>query len=212
MRRLLRSLLLSMLLVLAVPAAMLAFLSSESGTAWTLERASELVRTLGMELEYGRIHGSLLRRLEIHGLVLVMGDSRFEAGRALLDWRPAALLGRTLHVRALEIGDVRLVPPAPVDSAPAPLEIPELRLPLTVRLDRLLVERLTVEQPEADLAVSRLALAARLDRQGLAVTELQFAADGAQLLGAFRLGADAPHPLEGELSARIDERLVGDDH
>lgn len=210
-RRLLRWLLLSMLLILVPPAAMLALLSTETGTAWALERTGELVRTLGIEFGYGKIRGSLLRRLEIHNLVLAEGDSRFEAGRASLDWRPAALLGRRLHVRALEIGDMRLVPPAPADTAPAPLEIPELRLPLLIQLDRLLVERLTVAQPESDLAVSRLALAARLDRQGLAVTELQFSADGAQLLGSFKLGANAPHPLEGELSAQIDKRLVGDD-
>ena len=211
MGRLLRWLLLSILLILAPPAAIFAVLSTESGTAWALEQASDLVRTLGIEFRFGRSRGSLLRHLEIQNLVLVAADGRLEAGRVLLHWRPTALLERRLHIRALEIADARLVPPPPTDTASAPPEIPDLRLPLSIQLDRLLLEHLTVEQPEADLEVSLFTLAASLGRQGLAVRDLHVSAGGVRLQGSLNLQAGAPHQLDGELSARLDKSLVGDD-
>ncbi|MBT8050077.1 MAG: hypothetical protein KJO70_02700, partial [Gammaproteobacteria bacterium] len=155
-RRLFRWLLLSALLILALPVAILAVLATESGTGWALKQASDLVRPLGVEFGFGRSSGSLLSRLELHDLVLQVAGSRFESGRMLLDWRPAALIGRRLHVRALEAADARLVPPPPTDTASTPPEIPELVLPVAIQLDRLLIERLAVEQPGGDLTVSRL--------------------------------------------------------
>ncbi len=207
--RLLRWLLLLVVLILAAPAVMLAFLATESGTAWTLGQARDLVRPLGIEFGFARSRGSLLRRLELQDLVLAMADSRFEAERVLLQWHPTALFGLRLHIRALEIADARLVPPPPTDAAAAPPEIPELVLPLEIQLDRLLIERLAVEQPDTDLEISRLALAARLDRQGLALRDLSFEGGGVQLQGA--LGMQAPHELRGELSGRVDHALTGDD-
>ncbi len=147
-RRLFRWLLLSALLILAPPVAMLAVLATESGTGWALEQVGDLVRPLGIEFGLGRSSGTLLSRLELHDLVIEVADSRFESGRVLLHWRPSALLGRRLHVRALEVADARLRPPAPTESGSAPPEIPELDLPLVIQLDRLLIERLVVEQPE----------------------------------------------------------------
>ena len=190
---------------------MLAILATESGTGWALKQASDLVRPLGIEFGFGRSSGSLLSRLEIYDLAIEVADSRFESGRVLLHWRPSALLGRRLHFRALEVADARLRPPAPTDSASAPPEIPALDLPLVIQLDRLLIERLVVEQPEADLMVSRLALAARLDRRGLAVSDLSYEGGGAQLQGELSMQAGAPHELGGELSARIDQVLTGED-
>ena len=210
-RRLLRWLILSVLLILVPPAALLAILATESGTAWTLEHASELIRPLGIELDFGRSRGSLLRRLELRDLVLAAADSRFEADRVLLHWRPMALFGRKLHIRALEITDARLVPPPSTDAAAVPPEVPELALPLVIQLDRLLIERLTVAQPDADLEVTQLVLAARLDRQGLALRDLSFEGGGVQLQGALGIQAGAPHNLQGELSGRVDQALTGDD-
>ena len=209
--RLLRWLLLLVVLILAAPAVMLAFLATESGTAWTLGQARDLVRPLGIEFRFARSRGSLLRRLELQDLVLAMADSRFEAERVLLQWHPTALFGLRLHIRALEIADARLVPPPPTDAAAAPPEIPELVLPLEIQLDRLLIERLAVEQPDTDLEISRLALAARLDRQGLALRDLSFEGGGVQLQGALGMQAGEPHELQGELSGRVDHALTGDD-
>ncbi len=84
-------------------------------------------------------------------------------------------------------------------------------MPLVIQLDRLLIERLVVEQPEADLVVSRIALGARLDQQGLAVSDLSYEGGGAQLQGELSMQVGAPHDLAGELSARIDQVLTGED-
>ena len=210
-RRLFRWLLLSVLLIVAPPVAILAVLATESGTGWALKQVGNLVQPLGVEFGFGRSSGSFLGRLELHDLVLQVADSRFESGRVLVHWRPSALLGRRLHVRALEAADARLRPPAPTESTAAPPEIPELALPLAIQLDRLLIERLVVEQADGDLEMSRLALAARLDRQGIVLRELDFESGGARLQGDLAMQAGAPHELGGQLSARIDQELTGED-
>jgi translocation and assembly module TamB len=205
-----RWLLVPLLLLLALPVALLGLLSSSSGTEWLLRQAAELARPAGIELSFELSAGNMLGRLELRGLVFAGMDTRVQIDRLVLDWRPRALLERRVHVRAFEVAGVRLTPPPASESEPEPLQIPDLRLPLVLQLDRLLVEQLMVEQPDGPLAVERLAASASLDQDGLVLRDLQFAGAGARLEGGLGLQAIAPHVLSGELTAHVDSELSGD--
>jgi len=209
--RLVRALVLSLLLTLALPVIFIAGLATEIGTGWLLSRVGDLVRPLGIELSVEGSRGSLLGHLEIDRVVFEGAGTRAELGRLLFRWRPRALLDRTLHIQALELADLRVVPPAPTETEAGVPEIPDLILPVVIQLDRLLLERLEIVQGEGSVTVNRVALAARFDQQGLAVSDLAFDGQGAQLGGTLGMRATAPHALTGEISIRVDQTLAGDD-
>ncbi|MGB5761674.1 MAG: translocation/assembly module TamB domain-containing protein [Sedimenticolaceae bacterium] len=210
--RLLRWLIISFLLVLlAVPAALFAVLATETGSGWLLSRADRLVAPLGMELKIGGSRGNLLGRLELDDVLFDGAGTMVELGHLVFQWQPRALLERTLHIEALELADMRVVPPAPTESETTAPEIPDLVLPIALRLDRFLLERLEIEQEGGNVLVNRLSLGAAFDRQGLAIRDLQFDGEGAQIEGVMSMQATAPHALTGEISARIDQAVTGDD-
>lgn len=112
--------------------------ATESGLRFLLARAAPL---LPVDLDPAQANGRLLGPLSL-GPVDIAGPGvtgRIE--RIEIDWRPAALLARTLHLRELHIvgPDLRLDAPAeladrPPESAPAG-SLP--RLPLTVVAERI---------------------------------------------------------------------------
>lgn len=209
--RLLRALVLALLLILAIPVVLIAILATETGSGWLLSRADELARPLGIELSIERSRGSLLRRLELDGVTFEGVGTRLELGHLLLQWQPRGLLERRLHIEALELSDLRVVPPVPVETEATAPEIPDLVLPIAVQLDRFLLERLEIEQGEGRLDINRVALAAVFDRDGLRVRDLDFEGQGARLEGALSMQAAAPHMLAGEIAAQLDQALVGAD-
>jgi translocation and assembly module TamB len=199
-------------LVFAPPLAVLGLLASDGGSAWLLQQLASAARGQGIEVRFAGSTGNLLRRLEIAELGVQAADARIDAQRVLLAWRPRALFERRLHVEALEIDALRVAPPPPAaDSEPTPPQIPDLALPLAVQIDRLDLAGVTIVQPGGDVVLEKLALSAALDKQGLHIGDLEFAMPGAHLGGELSLAGSAPHTLQGRLSARIEQRLTGDD-
>ena len=206
-----RWLLWSVLLLILLPLAFTAALTTETATSWVLQQVPALVRPLGVEFSYGGSRGNLLQRLELSGVQVTLADTRFEVARLLLQWQPLALTTRTLHIQALELADARLVlPTPPAESAAAIPEIPDITLPLALRVDKFLLESLQIEQGETRLGVSRAALAAKFDQQGLLLRDLHYQGGGVQLNGGATIQATAPHALTGELSAIVDQSLTGE--
>lgn len=207
----LRWLLWSGVLLITLVSALLALLTSESGTAWLLRQTPDLVRPLGIEFSFSGSEGSLSERLQLKDVQLRVAETRFGAARLLLHWQPLAIVERTLHIQALELDDVQLVLPVPAESAASVPEIPDIVLPIALQLDRFLLERLQFDQGETHLTVTRAALAAKLDEHGLDIRDLHYDGGGVQLAGVIKLQASAPHALAGELSAIVDQSLTGEE-
>lgn len=200
-----------LVLLLALASGLLAVLASDSGSTWLLRQASGLVRSHGIEVAFVRSRGNLLRRLELEGLDLVVGDTRIAARQLVLQWRPRALFEHRLHLEQIEVDGLRVTPPPTDADEPAPPQLPELALPLEIQLDRLRLADAAIVQPDGPVAVDEVVLAATLDRQGLRIGDLHLAATGARLDGDIGLQTMTPHALHGRLSAQIDESLSGPD-
>lgn len=127
-----RWLLLALSLVLAVPLGLSELLASEGGSAWLLRQVGTLARPAGLELGFEQSAGSLLRRLQLEGLVFAGFDTRVQIDTLVLDWRPRALLRRRLHVRALEVRGAKVTPPPGSSAESEPFQVPELTLPLAL--------------------------------------------------------------------------------
>ena len=162
MRRLRRALGAAGLLVLLALAALLALPGSESGSRWLLGR----VPGLAVEEFRGRLLGewsaSVLRwqsgatQVELQELHVVAHLGCLREGVVCLD----------------ELGAARLrlvLPPSPAPAVSTPLALPDIRLPLGLRIQRLQLGSLTVNGVEP---LRDLALAASLDHGGLQLTAL----------------------------------------
>jgi len=198
-------------LLLLLPLGALGLLGSERGSAWLLRQAADLAPAYGIAFGFDRSSGSLLRQLELEGIELAAGELRISARHLIVQWQPRALFDRRLHVERIEAQGLRLTPPPAGDSEPGALQLPELRLPLEVRIDRLRLDDAVIAQPEGEVRVDQLALAVVLDQRGLNIRDLEVAAMGARLDGAATLQGVAPHALQGQLAVRVDESLSGKD-
>ncbi|MEJ2575221.1 MAG: hypothetical protein P8106_00695, partial [Gammaproteobacteria bacterium] len=199
-RRLLKALAWLSAAMAATPVLALALLTTEPGTRWALQQAAKFGDLAGISVQFDDVSGNLLYDITISGLRVRFGDSLFEAAALHLRWRPAALRHRLLHIEALALTSPRYVGGPGEDAAAGPPSIPELGLPLAVRLDRLALTDLTVAQGDGRFALARAGLAARLGAERWSVTGLELEAEGYGLAGDLALQPTAPHALAGTLT------------
>jgi len=207
-RRLRRALLLLALLVLSLPLLALAVLGSERGSAWVIAQAVQAMQAEGRELGLARSEGSLLGRLQLHGVRYAEAGVELEAQRLLLHWRPAALWEGQLLLQQIELDGARLQLPPGGDEAPQAPAIPDIVLPLPVALRQLTLSDVSIVSGADSWHIQQASLGAAADPQELVVERLQLQGSGLQLQGELRMQARAPHALQGRLEAVLSEQLT----
>lgn len=183
-----------LLLALAVAlAGLIALPASEPGSRWLLGRVP------GLEVEdfRGRLFGSW----SAAALRWQSGATRLVLERPRLALRPGCLIEGRLCLDELAAVRLQLDLPAAAEEPPAaPLELPEIRLPLAVEIARLQLGSLEIDGVQQ---LSGLALAARLDRQGLQLSTLDLQRQSLRLrLDALSLQPHGDWPLRAR--ARLD--------
>jgi autotransporter translocation and assembly factor TamB len=190
--RLIGTLLLLVLLLLAF------VLGTQTGLRAAVAVAEDLVPD---RVSVGAVRGRVLGELSIADLSLNLPGLALKLGRLHLDWRPGALLKGRLRVADLSASDIDIITePSGEPPTDEPLELPDIRLPIEIDIDRVLVERLRVAQkgapPEAAIVVTRAELSAsamadEVDLRRLAVVVAQPEAQ-ANANGSARLSGDYP--------------------
>ncbi len=110
-------------------------------------------------LEVGQVDGRVLGALSLRDLSLTLPTLEVAVGALDLDWSPSALLGWTVRVRTLAARDIAIVAAPSPEQAPStePFELPQIRLPIGIDIDQILVERLSFAlQGAADTSAIRL--------------------------------------------------------
>lgn len=195
--------LLGLLLLLCVGALSL-MLYHPAAPGWLLEQVRE--RT-DLNLDVAHYQGTLAGPLNLQGTRLQGDFGQLEIGRLDLDWRPAALWRWQLHIASLRISQVRLSlaasePDTPDTAATSPGDI---ELPLGLRIDRLLVEDVLLEQPDqAPQRLDAFSLQAWSQADSLHLDQLSLAMPGLELQASGLLGLTAPWPAELELAWRLE--------
>jgi translocation and assembly module TamB len=143
-------------------------LNTEPGTRLTLRAASGVIPG---ELTWEGLEGDLLNELSFAQLSYEQDGTDVQLQDLYLQWRPWRLLGGQLHVRELRLGAAQVNLPAarqPQDSAEPieKIELPDIRLPLSLRLDRVALNAIDFQQGELSQHVEsvRLRLNSREDR------------------------------------------------
>lgn len=212
-RRWLRWLLLTPFVIAALlPLLAYALLASESGSRWLLRQASQLAPTQDVQFRFASSRGALLDRIELDDVEVEAAGARVAIDGLQLQWQPRALLQRQLHVELLSAQGVRLVPPAPAPAEPAAVpELPDIALPISVRLDRLAIDDLRVQQADGEFVLEHASLTAGVEPSAITVDNLQLRALGADLQGALQMAASTPHAVHGSLNAKLPATLTGED-
>jgi autotransporter translocation and assembly factor TamB len=138
--------------VLAVGLAALVLLMHPAGVRALLDRAGTL---LGGELAYDDAEGRLLDAWRVSGLRYRQLDAGVPTGLEVaigalsVRWRPASLSRGVLELIAIDAEQVSVTTPPPSPDE-AREELPELRLPLVVRVGSARVTGVTIRQRQDD--------------------------------------------------------------
>lgn len=206
--------------LVAVLGGGLVFVQTEFGRQTLADAIEGMLSAPGAEVTIGKIGSGLPARLAVSDVVMRDEDGVWlTVDRAVLDWRPLALLRRQLHVDDIRAGGIDLIrlPPAAEETEPEepgqPFEVPSL--PVDVRIDSIAItdvtlgeqvvgERMTLDVAGQLSAPTERAFQTRLevqrtDRPGLVATLDATLDPATQVLG---VDADVTEP-EGGLIARL---------
>ena len=171
------------LLVLIVTAVLL---GTASGSRWLLGQVP------GLTVE--AFEGRLGQRWQAERLIWEQGGSRVEVQQPRLAWSPACLLKRTLCIDELVTGDIDLsFPPSEPDPAAEPFSLPELDLPLALKVEHIEIGRVTLNESEQ---VRNLYLQANWRADGLDIQRLDLRRADVDLSVTGRLQPSGAWPLQ----------------
>jgi translocation and assembly module TamB len=188
-------------LALVLGAAGWTLLGTGPGLAWTLRAGAA---GAGIGLDFATLRGSLLDRVEIEGLSVRAAGTEAEVRRVVLDWSPRALLSPALEVETVLAQGVRLRLP---QQAPAPgppvvtvAPLPAIGLPLPVRIARLEILDLILDDGTPSPLLERLAL--RIDAQAnrVGVAAIDVTRGDLVLGGDLGVTLDGDWPLDGAVT------------
>lgn len=202
------------LLIGSVLAALTWLLSTPSG----LDR---LVRTAvdasDGQLRIDGAEGRLTGPLSIRSLSLTTPTLQLQLDALTLDWSPAALIERRVHIRSVSLDRLRFAT-APSDDASAPPSLPDsLALPVAVQIDRLALGQLVQEAfpfdpaaPAAAPLIDTLALSLTTGAETHRLVLESLGTPVGPARGELSVGVHAPHPsvLTAALDAQIADQPV----
>lgn len=163
------------LLIVLVPALLCGWvMGTSAGLHWLLTRVA-----LPEALEIGAIEGDLIGGLRLKEVRIHTGKVTLTLGEALLNWEPAALWRRELRAEMLYLDRLRIELPPSDDE---PLQLPDIRLPITVLADDIQVNGLEIVRPgQPAILINNISLRASANRGGVTVQYLDLHNDIVQL-------------------------------
>lgn len=165
----------AVLLLILLPLLLSGWLvGSSNGLRWLLTYI-----TPPQALEIDAIEGSLISGLRVKGIRYHDEKVKISLDEVLLEWRPAALLQQELRAEMLYLQHLRIELPPSDDT---PLQLPDIRLPITVQLDDVQVSDLEIIKPEwPAIHINNASLRGTANRGGVMVQYLDISSDVAQL-------------------------------
>ncbi|HEX8527783.1 MAG TPA: hypothetical protein VF689_12515, partial [Allosphingosinicella sp.] len=119
------------------------WLNSSLGHRFVVKQINQLETASGLDIDVGRIEGSLFGELTLHNLTLKDPKGTFfVAPRATLDWRPLAYFRNHIDIKRLEVPQARpyRLPELKPGDPNAPL-LPDINVDIgQIKVDRMLVD------------------------------------------------------------------------
>lgn len=182
-------------------------LGTQTGLRMTIALAEKLAPD---RIQVEQVEGRILGKLYLQGLHLNLPGLALNLGQLHLDWSPGSLLGGTLEIAELRASDIDIVsePGAEPEKTPPeqPFELPQIELPISIDIGRVLIERLSFNQsdapPAAAIRLQRAELSASVlgDRVDLRRLDVRMAQPEAILDATGSARLTAHYPLDLNLS------------
>ncbi len=191
MRRIKRFLLLMMLILISIPVALWSAASTQSGSRWLINSTLHL---LPVDVSIQQIDGTLLDSLTLTDIQFSAAPHSGSLKKAHLQWRPAALLKRKIHIVDLTI-DGLVLDIGETESSSEPTEMPQL--PVAINLDSVRITNTEVMLQGKTHHIDSIELSAHTGKNQFIVESLSISAKPlkqATLKGEISLLA--PYPLD----------------
>ena len=183
------------LAVLAILAVLLlalwAILGTQVGSRWALGRVP------GLSVE--NFQGHLGGQWSADHLLWAQDGSRVELKAPTLDWSPACLLRMTVCINRLDVDQVSLQFAPSTEESSGPIQLPDLKLPVSIQLGDVRVGSLLFNGSEE---LKGLQLAAHWTAAGMQIDSVHLQRDDLvlDLAGLLQPSGDWPLTASGDLS------------
>ncbi|NMZ92751.1 translocation/assembly module TamB [Pseudomonas panacis] len=171
--------------------ALWAVLGTQAGSRWALGRVP------GLSVE--NFHGRLGGQWRADHLLWAQDGSRVELDAPTFDWSPTCLLRMTLCINRLDVEQVRLDVAPSTEESSGPIQLPDLKLPVSIQLGDVRVGSLLLNGSEQ---LKGLQLAAHWTAAGMQIDAVHLQRDGLvlDLNGLLQPSGDWPLTASGNLS------------
>lgn len=171
--------------------ALWAVLGTQAGSRWALARVP------GLSVE--NFQGHLGGQWSAEHLLWQQGSSRVELQAPQFDWSPACLLRMTLCIDRLDVEQVSLQFPPSTEDGSGPIELPDVKLPVSIQVGDVRVGSLLFNGSEE---LKGLQLAAHWTAAGLQIDSVHLQRDDLvlDLAGLLQPTGDWPLSASGNLS------------
>ncbi|WP_447892855.1 translocation/assembly module TamB domain-containing protein [Pseudomonas marginalis] len=183
------------LVVLAILVVLLlalwAVVGTQAGSRWALGRVP------GLSVE--NFHGRLGGQWSADHLLWEQDGSRVELDAPTFDWSPACLLRMTLCINRVDVEQVRLDVAPSTEESSGPIQLPDLKLPVSIQLGDVRVGSLLLNGSEQ---LKGLQLAAHWTAAGMQIDTVHLQRDGLvlDLNGLLQPSGDWPLTASGNLN------------
>lgn len=188
-------------LLLLIPILLIILLgwatATETGFAWTIRQISQFS---GGAFAAQQVKGTLWRGFSLKKIRIDIPSSDIELDSFQLIWQSSELWSGRLHINHLALGNLRLTPHSTPPSPPTPMP-DSLSLPLTVQLDKLSIQSLSLNAGRAVLYQSSLSYRYEEGQHRLVLNQLL--SPWAQAHGAVSISDTRPFKLDGKTNLQL---------
>lgn len=145
-------LLVVLLIVVLLPVLLAGLLSTEALSRWAFEQADRQLKALSLDFESGNFwRGWSFGHLSWHSEALTVDIEQLE-----LEWKPSCLITRGLCIQRLYSHRLTVILPETEDTDQAPIELPDIRLPVSLELGQVTLDELSLDGESTLLSELRL--------------------------------------------------------
>jgi len=200
-----RIVLIILIVLLMIPAGLLGLMYSAAGSRWLLQT---VFSQLPAQVSVNAIEGRLLERIVLSELHYQSDTETVNVKKLMLAWQPSELLSGTLKIVDLTLNGVNVSVTETAPPEPGTFDFnAELRLPVQVVIENLLLTGVTYQQGETLQYLQKLHLSAFTELGQVKIVSLELDAKplAATATGQIGLGKGFPLALTADWQATTED-------
>jgi translocation and assembly module TamB len=188
-----RTVLIILIVLLMIPVGLLGLMNSATGSRWLLQT---IFSHLPAQVSVSSIEGSLLERIVLSDLYYKSDTETIAVKNLVLAWQPSELFSGTLKIVDLSLNGVNVSVTDTAPPEPSTFDFnAELRLPVQVVIENLLLSDLTYQQGETLKHLQKLHLSAFTENGQVKIVSLELDAKPLEATAAGQIGLGKGFPL-----------------